>query len=65
MLYAISHWHAGWHDFVTLAGFVLWLVGQLALNWPRSDGGRAEAERRGRERIMGSYDKYDRRADGD
>jgi hypothetical protein len=65
MLYAISHWHAGWHAIVCVGGFVLWLLSYLP-RMPRmpSDGGRMEAEKRGRERIMESYDRYDRR-DGD
>jgi hypothetical protein len=64
MLYAISHLHAGWHAILCVGSFIFWLLSYLAqgLAFP-SDGGRMEAERRGRERIMESYDKYDRRDD--
>ena len=66
MAYAFSHWHAGWHAIVCVGGFVLWLLSYLLGGfWLPSDGGRVEAEKRGRERIMESYDKYDRRDDDD
>jgi hypothetical protein len=64
VLYAISHWHAGWHAILAVGCFVLWLLRVLLAGaWLPSDGDRMEAERRGRERIMESYDKYDRRDD--
>jgi hypothetical protein len=57
MIYALAHWPAGWHAVVCLGGFVLWSLSHL-LNgfWAPSDGGRAAAEKRGRERIMESYE---------
>ena len=67
MIYALSHWQAGWHAILCIGGFVLWLLSHL-LNgflWAPGDGGRAAAEKRGRERIMESYDKYDRHDDDD
>jgi len=65
MTYAILHWHAGWHAIIGIGGFALWLLSHLfAAAWMPSDGGRMEAERRGRERIMESYDKHDKRDDG-
>jgi hypothetical protein len=64
--YAISHWHAGWHAIVCLGSFALWVLSHLLDNawWP-SDGGRFEAEERGRKRIMESYDKHDKRDDNE
>jgi hypothetical protein len=60
------HWQAGWHAILSVGGFVIWLLWHLLSGFlAPSDGGRTEAERRGRERIMESYDKYDRRNDDD
>jgi hypothetical protein len=70
MAYAIVHWHTVlhshtvWHVIVCLGGFALWALSHvLDAAWMPSDSNRREAERRGRERIMESYDKYDRRDD--
>lgn len=64
-MYAISHWHAGWHAIVGVGSFILWLLWYLVPPWIPSDGGRMEAERRGRERIMESYDRDNRSDDDD
>jgi hypothetical protein len=64
MAYAIFHWHEAWHIIVSIGGFILWILWRLLeAAWLPSDVGRIEAERRGRERIMESYDKYDRQDD--
>jgi hypothetical protein len=66
MIYALSHWQAGWHAILCVGSFVLWLFWHLLSGFlAPSDGGRTEAEKRGRERIMESYDKCDRREDDD
>ena len=66
MTYAISHWHAGWHAIICVGSFALWLLSHLAdAAWMPSGVDRMEAERRGRERIMESYDKYDKRDNDD
>jgi cytochrome b len=65
MVYALSHLHAGWHAIVSIGCFVLWLLQYVGWGFYPSDSARFEAERRGRERIMESYDKYDRRDDDD
>ena len=62
MIYAFSHWHAGWHAIISIGSVALWFLARLAdAAWMPSDGERIAAEKRGRERIMESYDKYDRR----
>jgi hypothetical protein len=59
MLYVIFHWHAVWHVIVCVGGFALWALSHvLDAAWMPSDGDRIVAEKRGRERIMESYDKY-------
>jgi hypothetical protein len=64
MTYAFSHWHAGWHAIIAVGSAALWLLSILMQGaWMPSGVGRMEAEKRGRERIMESYDKYDKRDD--
>jgi hypothetical protein len=64
MIYAFSHPHAGWHAIIAIGGGALWVLSRLAAAaWMPSGGDRNEAEKRGRERIMESFDKYDRRDD--
>ena len=70
MAYAILHWHTVlhshtvWHVIVCMVGFALWaLLHVLDAAWMPSDSNRRETEKRGRERIMESYDKYERRDD--
>jgi hypothetical protein len=64
MAYALFHWHSAWHAIVCVGGFILWVLSYLLDGFcVPSDGGRTAAEKRGRERIMESYDKYDRRDD--
>jgi hypothetical protein len=64
MTYAFSHLHAGWHAVITIGSAALWVIANcLGGSGTPSVGDRIEAEKRGRERIMESYDKYDRRDD--
>ena len=66
MIYAFSHWQAGWHAILCVGSFAFWLFWHLLGAFSgRSDAGRNGAEKRGRERIMDSYDKYDRRDNDD
>ena len=63
MSYAFSHLHAGWHAVIAIGSAIgaaaLWLLSILAqgASVPSGDDDRIEAEKRGRERIMESFDK--------
>ena len=59
MTYAISHWYESWHIIVCIGGLACSALYYLVdgLWWFPSDGGRFEAEERGRERIMESFDR--------
>ena len=65
MTYAFSHLHAGWHAIIAIGSAALWVLAHLmeVPGRPWSVVDRIEAEKRGRERIMESYDKYDKRDD--
>jgi len=65
MVHAIFHWHAVWHVVVGIGCFVFWSLLNGLGHWgeTKAYADQMEAEKRGRERIMESYD-LDRREDG-
>jgi hypothetical protein len=49
MIYAFSHWHAGWHAIISIGSVALWLLSCLVVAaWMPSGADRLEAEKRGR-----------------
>jgi hypothetical protein len=58
MPHAIFHWHAVWHAIVGIGCFVFWVLMNSLGYWGQTEayGDKMEAEKRGRERIMETYD---------